>query len=267
MSFLKSTINQVGRDLGKVVSNEVFKDAHSTPHRIVKNNQKNNSSRQVFAQKKKEKLDNCDKLISFNIAYKADTLITKLSGVYVEMKNLSSEFVEDGYLDSKETTDLFTTIEKFNGKTSDIYDVLTINEQKNEKYIEQVSSLVDKTKEHFKKILTVAIEGCEKKSKHYKNRSESVVGISLKKYTFLHFFWMSKYARGGEKNLRKAIFANLIDIITAFFILSRPVLILTALFTYPNIKKKNKELKKSLSELAELELKRVEEFRKIIQKN
>ena len=177
------------------------------------------------------------------------------------------EFVEDGYLDSKETTDLFTTIEKFNGKTSDIYDVLTINEQKNEKYIEQVSSLVDKTKEHFKKILTVAIEGCEKKSKHYKNRSESVVGISLKKYTVLHFFWMGKYAKGGEKKLGKAVFANLIDIITAFFILSRPVLILTALFTYPNIKKKNKEMQQALSELAELELKRVEEFRKIIQKN
>ena len=267
MGFLKSTINQVGRDLGKVVSNQVFKDAHSTPHRIVKNNQKNNSSRQVFAQKKKEKLDNFDKLISFNIAYKADTLVTKLSGAYIEMKNLSSEFVEDGYLDTQETTDLFTTIEKFNDKTSDIYDVLTIDEQKNEKYIEQVSSLVDKTKEHLKKILKIAIEGCEKKSKHYKDRSESVVGISLIKYTYLHFFWMGKYAKGGEKKLGKAIFANLIDIITGFFILSRPVLTLTALFTYPRIKKNNKKTQQALSELADLELKRVKEFNKIIQKN
>ncbi|GAA5221566.1 hypothetical protein [Membranihabitans marinus] len=35
MSFLQSAINQVGRDLGKVTSNIIFKDAHSTPIRSV----------------------------------------------------------------------------------------------------------------------------------------------------------------------------------------------------------------------------------------
>ena len=36
--FISSTVNQVGRDLGKVISNQLFGDAHSTPVRHVKSN-------------------------------------------------------------------------------------------------------------------------------------------------------------------------------------------------------------------------------------
>lgn len=34
--FVRSAVNQVGRDSGKVISNQVFGDAHATPIRIVK---------------------------------------------------------------------------------------------------------------------------------------------------------------------------------------------------------------------------------------
>ena len=34
--FLSSTIRQVGRDTGKVISNQLFGDAHSTPVRHIK---------------------------------------------------------------------------------------------------------------------------------------------------------------------------------------------------------------------------------------
>ena len=33
--FIKSVVRQVGRDTGKVISNKVYKDAHSTPIRMV----------------------------------------------------------------------------------------------------------------------------------------------------------------------------------------------------------------------------------------
>lgn len=33
--FVRSAVNQVGRDAGKVVSNQIYGDAHSTPHRAV----------------------------------------------------------------------------------------------------------------------------------------------------------------------------------------------------------------------------------------
>ena len=38
--FFSSTIGQVGRDLGKTISNQVFGDSHSTPIRHVNNNHK-----------------------------------------------------------------------------------------------------------------------------------------------------------------------------------------------------------------------------------
>lgn len=33
--FIRSAVNQVGRDAGRVVSNNIYGDAHSTPHRNV----------------------------------------------------------------------------------------------------------------------------------------------------------------------------------------------------------------------------------------
>lgn len=36
--FIRSTINQVGRDTGKVISNNIYGDAHSTPYRRVGDN-------------------------------------------------------------------------------------------------------------------------------------------------------------------------------------------------------------------------------------
>lgn len=41
-SFIRSAVNQIGRDAGKVVSNQVYGDAHSTPHRVVGNKRMTN---------------------------------------------------------------------------------------------------------------------------------------------------------------------------------------------------------------------------------
>lgn len=48
--FISSTIGQVGRDFGKTISNRLFGDAHSTPIRHVRNDQRriaNNESKQL----------------------------------------------------------------------------------------------------------------------------------------------------------------------------------------------------------------------------
>jgi hypothetical protein len=37
--FISSAVRQIGRDLGKTVSNELFGDAHSTPVRHIKGDQ------------------------------------------------------------------------------------------------------------------------------------------------------------------------------------------------------------------------------------
>lgn len=41
--FVRSAVNQVGRDGGKVISNKVYGDRHSKPVRVVGNNQYENS--------------------------------------------------------------------------------------------------------------------------------------------------------------------------------------------------------------------------------
>ena len=41
--FVRSAVNQIGRDAGKVVSNQVYGDAHSTPHRVVGNKKMTNN--------------------------------------------------------------------------------------------------------------------------------------------------------------------------------------------------------------------------------
>lgn len=42
--FVRSAVNQVGRDGGKVISNQVYGDAHSTPIRVVSSGQTQNEN-------------------------------------------------------------------------------------------------------------------------------------------------------------------------------------------------------------------------------
>lgn len=39
--FIRSAVNQVGRDYGKTISNQIFGDAHATPVRVVKTDRSN----------------------------------------------------------------------------------------------------------------------------------------------------------------------------------------------------------------------------------
>ena len=90
MSFLKSAINQVGRDVGKVVSNSLFKDSHAASYRRVINirNTVNNSlnSKNEF-----------EKAINFQTGHRPSTLVAKISGVYTIIKNEINQFLSDGY--------------------------------------------------------------------------------------------------------------------------------------------------------------------------
>ena len=66
MSFLKSAINQVGRDMGKVVSNQIFKDSHSTPYRRVGNSNVVVTQNSNYSSKKVSKTE-FDKAIEFQV--------------------------------------------------------------------------------------------------------------------------------------------------------------------------------------------------------
>ena len=55
--FVRSAVNQVGRDAGKVVSNNLYGDAHSVPHRSVNGNEQTEF---IGTEAKEIRTDRCD---------------------------------------------------------------------------------------------------------------------------------------------------------------------------------------------------------------
>ena len=55
--FVRSAVNQVGRDAGKVVSNNLYGDAHSVPHRSVNGNEQPEF---IGTEAKEIRTDRCD---------------------------------------------------------------------------------------------------------------------------------------------------------------------------------------------------------------
>lgn len=261
MSFLKSAINQVGRDMGKVVSNQVFKDNHSTPYRRVSqnssNSQRSNSSPNTRISNTKTEFE---KAINFQTGFKPNTLITKISGAYTVIKNESKEYISDGYLDTTEASNLFEMMNRFNDKVEDVCDILEIDEEGNEKEINQLSKIVEKTNELFKNTLEISANGCKERQSEHKIEAENVEKPSFWNYVGLHLVWLGKYARGGEKSILNMVVANIADLITFTFPVTRTYLLLKGIFTFPNESKRLKTLKNAHIRLAELEGQRAESY-------
>jgi hypothetical protein len=251
MSFLKSAINQVGRDMGKVVSNQVFKDNHSTPYRRVsQNNSRSNSKPRSNIRNVKSEFD---KAIEFQTGFKPNTLITKISGAYTVIKNEAKEYISDGYLDTTEASSLFEMMNRFNDKVEDVCDILEIDEERNEKEINQLSKIVEKTNALFKNTLELSARGCKERQSEHKIEAENIEKPSFLNYVGLHFIWLGKYARGGEKSILNMVVANIADLLTFTFPVTRTYLLLKGIFTFPNENKRVKTLKNAHIKLAELE--------------
>lgn len=258
MSFLKSAINQVGRDMGKVVSNQVFKDSHSTPYRRVsQNNSRSNSKPRTNTRNVKSEFD---KAIEFQTGFKPNTLITKISGAYTVIKNEAKEYISDGYLDTTEASSLFEMMNRFNDKVEDVCDILEMDEEGNEKEINQLSKIVEKTNELFKNTLELSAKGCKERQSEHRIEAENIEKPSLLNYVGLHLVWLGKYARGGEKSILNMVVANIADLVTFTFPITRTYLLLKGIFTFPNENKRVKNLKEAHIKLAELEGQRAENY-------
>ena len=258
MSFLKSAINQVGRDMGKVVSNQVFKDSHSTPYRRVsQNNSRSNSKPRTSTRNVKSEFD---KAIEFQTGFKPNTLITKISGAYTVIKNEAKEYISDGYLDTTEASSLFEMMNRFNDKVEDVCDILEIDEEGNEKEINQLSKIVEKTNELFKNTLELSAKGCKERQSEHRIEAENIEKPSFLNYVGLHLVWLGKYARGGEKSILNMVVANIADLVTFTFPITRTYLLLKGIFTFPNENKRVKTLKNAHTKLAELEGQRAEDY-------
>jgi hypothetical protein len=256
MSFLKSAINQVGRDMGKVVSNQVFKDSHSSPYRRVG---QNNTRLNTTSRNSNLKSD-FDKAMDFQTGHRPSTLIAKISGIYTVIKNEANGYVSDGYLDTNESSSLFEMMNRFNMKIDDVCDVLEIDEKANEKEINQLSTIVEKTNALFKNILEISANGCKERQSEHENEAKNIEKPSFLNYVGLHLIWMGNYARGAEKSIWKTVVANIADLVTFTFPFTRTFLLLKGLFTFPNENKRLKTLKDAHIRLAELEGKRAKSY-------
>lgn len=259
MTLVKSAINQFGRDIGKVVSNTALKDAHSTPYRRVGGNTTSKTS-----QRRSTFKSEFDKAISFQTGFRANTLITKLSGAYTAMKNEANEYVSDGYLDGDESNSFFNMLNKFNDKVDDVCDVLEIDEEGNQKEIVQLTKLLEKTNQIFIQTLQVSSEGCENKKEDYEYlaQTEKQDKLSFFKYVLLKTIWMGKYIETGKKDLVSTIIANILSLFLFPFI--HTFKFLQGVFTYSGYNSKKKETIGLYERGAYLEGKRAEQYSEMV---
>lgn len=273
MGFLQSAINQVGRDLGRVVSNTVFRDRHAIPIRRApslrqqEQQQQNVQPAQPKARPIQEVKDEFDRAIDFKTSYKPNTLIAKLINAFIVIKNEARAFIDDGYLDINESQELFDMLKRFNHKVSDVDDVMSFTEAEDSKYYDQLNSIVLKTKAVFAETLQVSVKACKERATTYEELATDDDPIGFWRYVGLHLIWMPKYANGGEKNTTRAVIANILDLVTCTFLLTRLVLLILGLTEHGSYKRKIQTRIEMYQRRAAQERQRARVYQSFIQSN
>ncbi|MCH8534646.1 MAG: hypothetical protein LAT51_06215 [Flavobacteriaceae bacterium] len=273
MSFTKAVVRQVGRDLGKVVSNKVFGDRHSTPYRRVGSNassgsrqqrqqqrqqpsqqaQQQVSSRQEV-QEQKITSNEFDKAIGFATTFTAPTMVRKLAGVYEVMKNEIHKAKQDGYLDTDESTMVFKMESEFMHKAEIITDLLELEEEKNKSHLEKLQKIVELTQRLIKEAIELSLKGAKIQKQYYENQKDQYHAPDFKRYAGFGTIWMLNYARTGEKNLLNTIVANAISL---FAVVAEPaflVIYLVSFFIAVGKFSKDKNTNQQMLELIDREI-------------
>jgi hypothetical protein len=104
MGFFNSVINQIGRDVGRTISNKLLKDTHSIPIRYV--------GQKTQTQERAEQLttiSTVDKLInSIDLTQSPKLVIRKLGAILVDFEISISKILSDDYISLEEELQLAT---------------------------------------------------------------------------------------------------------------------------------------------------------------
>lgn len=159
--FLSSAIRQVGRDLGKVVSNQVFGDMHSTPIRHV--NKFVSRPQTVVGTKTTDQRRKTDfeKSLNFRMSYTPKTLVNKLMAAFVEFKNEGDVLMSDGYLSANEAGYFFGLLQNFSEKAANVAEALEINPKTSDSEMEYISKISEILKIHVREIAAAGFHGSE----------------------------------------------------------------------------------------------------------
>lgn len=124
-TFIRSVVRQVGRDSGKVISNKVFGDAHSTPIRMVRNVDTSPLTSDKGRRKYRHSLDR---------VVNSDLPATKATGkkALVTLENAFQEFISENkkVTNENELEYLFAWIEKAEDFIEDVTRIVDAEEVK-----------------------------------------------------------------------------------------------------------------------------------------
>lgn len=281
MSFTKAVVRQVGRDLGKVISNKVFKDAHSTPYRRVgqqSNARQQTRQRQAVQQAPVQSQSaipqqsssitsrDFDRALNFTTTFTPQTMVRKMAGVYEVIKNEIFKAAQDGYLDTEEAKMVFEMENQFQRKAEIITDLLELDEEANKKPLEDLANLIQLTQRLFHRTLKLAIKGAEVQYEYYKAQADGVQEIDKSRFIWLHAIWMGHYAKTGQKRLANTVVANLFSVLVIYWSYVPTINIIgliNGLIQYSSEKSKRTHFKTKMLEEAELEKKRKALFEQV----
>ena len=268
---LKSAVNQVGRDFGKVVSNQIFQDSHSTPYRRTGTSSITKTSRRI---KKTE----FEKAMNFQLGHRPSTLINRLSGVYTVLKNEIDDAMSDNYLTSREFQTILNQLVAYNRKMEDVADILELNVEKNSEQIKQVNLLNKNIQTRFIDALKVGKSSSEQLSEEYYAESQSIEKPNLLKHLALSTIWMGKYSKTGKLRLVSTLIMNAITYSLPFlmgipeervmiYVSIYGLLFVVGFFTFSSLKSIVNDKRNQLLNLVDIEDKKIDIMNNIIKSN
>ncbi len=184
--FISSAVRQVGRDLGKVVSNQVFKDAHSTPIRHV--NRLSSAPMPVVGTKTSDlrRKTDFEKSMNFKLTFTPPTLINKLVGAFMEFKKESDTLLDDEYLSFSEASYFISMLNDFSNKTAEVAEVVEMHPKTKDEDLAYLNRIANDLKRHIIKVAEMAIEGSMTESNRLEHRLSK---IDIQKTASRNLIW------------------------------------------------------------------------------
>jgi len=143
MGIFNSIKNQIGRDIGKSISNVILKDTHATPIRMT-----GSSS----SKRKKISVDEYEKKIKLiDLSQTPKTIIRKLGAVLVEFESDLKGYLSDGFIDFQEEIQIAKRFYKILDTFSKIEKQFTING-------EDTARLIEIYQQYFKEPMLMCID-------------------------------------------------------------------------------------------------------------
>ena len=187
-------INQVGRDAGKVVSNAVFKDKHSTPIRMIRNG---NGTTFVKSEPALERtfVDDMEKMLDFQMAHQTRTLVNKINGAFIFFRKQVNRVMEDEFVTAEEYFDIIEISNQLNAKIHDMHELYLMN--KEEGIIDALSTITKKKKELMTDFLLLAIDSFEDSIKTFEVSKIEMNSLKFGKWYLFSLIFCNGRLRNG----------------------------------------------------------------------